>query len=709
MLKRLRSLFHPTVFYIVEATLIGLFFVQALRYLIGALYARAGSASLYPTLDPALIDPTLPGLVEPDVFVGELSFTAYMLFLPILAALFGRFRVLLVVGAVVAGAGRYLMTANFDLSPDVFGAALTVGGGLLYIVLLVRHRARVLPYMMILALSADQLFRAQGDTLDPSWSAAYLNTQLILMILVIALSLATFIWQSRLLSRQEDNAESRPDRGLMTFWGGIGFGALLFLQLSLLALPNAIARRADSPYTLIVPLVIIATLFPLLPYVRSRARKFIGLFDSGLRGWVWMLLAMLLLVFGIRFGGVVASVTLILAQAALSMMWWWFYRPQAEKERNASGIWLAVGLLVFVLLLVFDIFTYEYAFVRDFGPELDALNPLVPSLLRGFRGLGWVVILFAAFLAVLPMVMTQRRIAWMGAPVGRTYFAANIAVISLIVGAGAGAALLARPPIVLAENNPANVRVGTYNIHAGYNEFFYFDLDLMADTIAFSGARVVLLQEVETGRLTSYGVDQALWLARRLGMDVRFFPTNEGLQGLAVLSQVEIVFDDGTLLDSQGNQTGLQRVQIRPDDNVITIYNTWLEPLLDTGGTGTLAELESAQNEQLTQLIATIAAHHPDGRLGRMVLGGTFNNIPDSDVIRRVRNLGFEDPFEDEQARLAVTFQRTGIEARLDYLWTTQANNFQVVESGVINDLSREVLPRQASDHLLPVIDIRLR
>ena len=38
-------------------------------------------------------------------------------------------------------------------------------------------------------------------------------------------------------------------------------------------------------------------------------------------------------------------------------------------------------------------------------------------------------------------------------------------------------------------------------------------------------------------------------------MDRRFYPTNEGLQGLAVLSNVQIVYDDGTLLTSTGNQS----------------------------------------------------------------------------------------------------------------------------------------------------------
>jgi endonuclease/exonuclease/phosphatase family metal-dependent hydrolase len=428
------------------------------------------------------------------------------------------------------------------------------------------------------------------------------------------------------------------------------------------------------------------------------------LFDSGQRGWVWTLLVMLLVVFGTRLSGVLAAVALLLAQAAISMMWWWLYRPQGEKERNLSGLWLMFGVVVFALLVLFDIFTYEYAFVSDFAPELDFLNPTVPALLRGFRGLGLAVILLGVFLAVMPMVGTQRRIAWVGGKWQMSVF-----FIAVIAGTSAYAAFEARPPVVQGRVDPDVIRVGTYNINGGYNEFYYFDLSLMATTISFSGADIVLLQEIEKGRLTSFGVDQALWLSRNLGMDARFFATNEGLQGLAVLSRFEIAFDDGVLLDSRGNQTGVQRVQIVPDGNVITLYNTWLEPLLDTGSGGTIEDLEAAQVAQLNDLLATIARQFPNGRLGRMIIGGTFNNVPDSDVIARIRGLGFQDPFEDQQPEVVATFARTGVRARLDYLWTTVANNFQIVESIVVTPPPPDFIPRQASDHLLALIAIALR
>ncbi|MDX2076783.1 MAG: endonuclease/exonuclease/phosphatase family protein [bacterium] len=695
-MRRIRSFLtanHP-FFALIEATFVGVFFIQALRFLLGEVYARMGSASLFPTINPAQLDPTLLGLIQPSVASAKISFLVYMLALPALGIFIGGFRPVIVIATGITAFGRYWMLANMDLRPDVIGAAITLGGALLYIVAIARHRGRIFPPMMILAFGIDQLFRAYGNTLDPSWGANYLNIQLILSVVTIVISAIAFFSQPL----DKPNAqEVSPDVTLITFWGGLSFGALLFLQVSLLALPNAIAGRATSDYTLLVAPTMVATLLPLMPTVRAYVRRFIGLFDSGVRGWVWMLIAMLFIVIGTRLTGLIAGISLILAQFTISLLWWWLIRPKAQKERSLGGLWLIFGVLLFVLLYVGDIFTYEYAFVRNFAPPLDGLNPIIPPLLRGFKGLGLGLLLLATFVACLPIVQTRRRIAWSGGnPV------LSVVTLILVVGMSAGAVYFARPPIIEPKLNPQQLLVLTYNIHGGYNEFFYPELALMANTIEFSGADVVLLQEVEIGRMTSFGVDQALWLARRLRMDVRVYAPNEGIQGLAILSRVPIVFADGYPLEnSVATKTGLQRVQIRPDANVITIYNLWLDPLLDTGGVVSVAELERGQQEQLSQIFRLVNTHiEQDGGTGRRIIGGTFNNIPSSDVIRSMTR-NFVDYFADDTPETTVTFIRTGVRARLDYLWAWESDIFRVDEVTVIfADDQRVIIPRQASDHL---------
>jgi endonuclease/exonuclease/phosphatase family metal-dependent hydrolase len=672
--------------YFLEAGIIGLFFIQALRFLIGSLYARVGSASVFPAIDPAAVNPNIPGLISPDMVTGEITLLVYMVALPILTILLGRVRVALVLAGVAVAASRGLMSLPTTFSMTA-AAALTVGTGLFYIALLIRNRGRVVPYLFIYAFALDQVYRAVGNTLDPSLSPTYTRIQILLSVVVIFLALVNFF--------RPDDEERTQERSLMPFWSAFGLGALLFLEIALLATPNAISGRANTDYTLFVPFVLTATLLPLVPQVREWGRQFINLFDSSLRGWAWMLLVALLIVFGTRFREVpiIAGIALTIAQFCVSMMWWWLVRPQAERERNLGGLWLSISALIFGLFVVFDLFTFEYAYVRDLAPQFRFLNDIVPPLLRGFRGLGLGVLLLAVFLAALPMVQTRRRVPWRNAPFIQSVFG----VLLIAVTAGV-AAYAARPIVVSPVQEVERLRIATYNIHAGYNEFFNYDLEAIAQTIIRSGADVVLLQEIEAGRLTSFGVDQPLWLARRLGMDRRFYPTNEGLQGLAVLSRVPVVYSDGNLLTSIGNQTGLQRVQIRPDEGVVTVYNTWLG-LLAEGVGGTLEDQEQDQQQQLDEILALIALQHRDtgGVLGRTVIGGTFNNIPDSDLIRRMVDLGFDDPFAGFAPSLSDTFWQTTRRARLDYLWLRN-----------LGKLGALTIDTAASDHRLAVAEVSI-
>lgn len=682
--------------FILEAALVGLFFISATRFLIGMIYSRAGGASIVLSLDPATIPAGTPGVVDAASVTNEIVFLVYMLALPLLALILGRIRWVTIATVVLIATGRALMIANTTISP-IISAGMVFGGTLVYIAILVRFRAQALPYLFVLGIGADQVFRAVGNTLDPSWSPNYLNIQIVLSVILVLLSVITTMGQGR--QQKTEQSEVLPNYGLMPIWGGIGMGGLLFIELALLALPNTIAGRASYDYTTLAPFVTLATLLPLIPWVRQRASNFVGLFDQNVRGWLWMLLMALMLVFGTRFQGVIAGISLILAQFAASLLWWWLVRPRGEKERQFTGLWLLLGVLVFVVLIAADNFTYDYGYVQNMPPDLAFLNPYVPPFLRAFRGFGLGVLLLGIFLAALPMVQTRRRIPWTGGTRLASFFGLLIAA-----GVSVGVASAVRPPIIQGVRDSAqtplnSIRIGTYNIHAGFNEFFYFDLDAIARTIQQSGADVVLIQQAEIGRLTSFGVDEVLWLARRLGMGARFFPTNEGLQGLAVLSRVEIVSEEGVLLTSSGSQTGLQRVQIRPDEGVITLYNTRLEYLLETSENRTVEQEQQDQQRQLSEIFGLLNTTYANDKLGRLLIGGTFNNIPDSPIGDQMRNAGFLDPFAGTglPSELSATLWRTGYpKVQFDYLWLWR-RSLVPVGANTVNT--------NASDHRMAVIE----
>lgn len=670
----------------VESILITLFLIQALRYAVSAVYSRVSSASIISLLPADAYDPGMAGVVDPALVQAEIGFLGMMIGLPLLTLFFGSRRWFFIAAVVGAAIGRLFMVTPLPPITPLSSAGLVIGCGLIYVALTVRQRFHLLPVMFILGFGFDQLFRAAANTLDPSLSPNYQSIQTILSAAAVLLAVISFL--------QNRRAAPVDTGGLMTLWGGLGLGAMLFLQMSFLSMPNVISSRADVDYTLFVPLVMAASLLPLLPVIRVRARSFISIFDSSLRGWIWLLITVLLLITGTRIPGIGGGIGLLLAQVSINLVWWWLARPKSDTERAFTGIWIVVGALLFGLFIVFDLMTYEYAFVRDFAPPLSFLNSFFTPLLRGFRGMGLGVILLAALFAMLPLIQTRRRIPWEGAALMET--TASLAAVGVFTAVAAFASL---PPVISGVRNVSEIRIGTYNIHGGFNEFFANDLEEIALTIQGSGANVVLLQEVEAGRLTSLGAHQALWLARRLGMDMRFFPTNEGLQGLAVLSKIEIVFDDGELLDSTYYQTGLQRVQIRPDEAGVTLYNTWLNFLLAGEDTQTQ---ESEQRRQLDQIFRIMRAHHPDGELGRAVFGGTFNNVPDSPLITSIQNeTPFKDAFAGTNLTNSATLVRSGIgRARFDYLWIWREN--LVLTGNGVSDSA-------ASTHRLAFIGVLLR
>ncbi|MGB7339868.1 MAG: hypothetical protein WBC91_13315 [Phototrophicaceae bacterium] len=717
---------------LLEAGLIGLFFIQALRYTIGALYSRVASAALVSAYADGSYDSSIAGIVDPSVVSTEIILLGLMIALPLLALLIGRFRFAPVIGMIIVIIGRALMTFSVSGITPLMAAEIAVGGGLFTICVVIAQRSQSLPYLFVLGFAFDQLIRAFGNTLDPTifdasrvvtlsigvtvLSIDFFTVLIVLLVILVLVSLVNVFITANATSEQLQGGETvDPNQGLMTFWGAVGMAGLLFLELALLALPNAIMGRAGTElYQLFVTLTLIATLLPIIPEVRAQARGFIAPFDATTRGWIWLIFVALMIVLGTRIQRLpiagnalvpLGGFALVFAQVVVSAMWWWLTRPKTAQQRNLAGLWIVVTVALFGLLVVADIFTYEYAFVRPFfiagNPSLsDSLNTIVLPLLRGFRGLGLGLLLLAVLFGSLPMIQSTRRIPWRGGKLTASLL--SVVFIAVIASLGSFAA---RPPVVAGAINESTMRIGTYNIHAGYSEFYGFTLDQIANDIESSGAVVVMLQDVEVGRLTSFGVDQSLWLARRLGMDERFYATNEGIAGLAVLSRVPIAFNDGVLLPSIDRQTGLQRVQIQPDTNansVITLYNTELGFLLQ--GDDGLGNLEENQLTQLRTIVGVIDEHRVNdygGQLGRAILGGTFHNVASSPLMNTVRNYGFNDPFAGTNLILTSTLNRSNLDpARIDFLWVWQQS---------LPQLGVNVVESTASDHRMAYVAFQIR
>ncbi|MHA2049204.1 MAG: endonuclease/exonuclease/phosphatase family protein [Promethearchaeota archaeon] len=101
----------------------------------------------------------------------------------------------------------------------------------------------------------------------------------------------------------------------------------------------------------------------------------------------------------------------------------------------------------------------------------------------------------------------------------------------------------------------------TYNIHFGVGMDDLLNLERIAQNILSEDIDpdIIGLQEVENGRMTSQGLDMALWLAKRLNMYYFYVPAvNEHAYGVALLSKYPILSAKGYTIPS----ISLERVLI---------------------------------------------------------------------------------------------------------------------------------------------------
>jgi endonuclease/exonuclease/phosphatase family metal-dependent hydrolase len=314
--------------------------------------------------------------------------------------------------------------------------------------------------------------------------------------------------------------------------------------------------------------------------------------------------------------------------------------------------------LLFLLLHVVLALAFTYAYTLPF-----------------LRSKGDYVFLFAVAFLLIPAIGSRSSEPRASSRKLRIVSWAAAAVLVAITAA------FAHPPRLAAqEARPGPFRVGSYNIHYGYNTDWQFSLEQQARTIERSGADIVMLQEVDAGRITSYGVDDALWLAHRLRMRQVFGPALEELSGVALLSRFPITQADTQQLTSHLEQTAIVSARLQVAGHVLNAYGTWLG-------------LEPEERErQLKDALTTISDAVP------AVLGGDFNSTPGSPIYNTIQAAGFTDPFVAGDFNAAPTSPAVDPAERIDFVWTRG-----------LAVRSAQVLDSVASDHRRVVVELALK
>lgn len=616
---------NSRLFRTLEATAVLLFLVQAVRVLFSVLFG--------------LIYDTIFTEIVPFTTMGAIMLFVIVAFVTPLAAPRRNRRAVLLAAAIVAALARIPLTINLP-TVRLWSSIVIVAAAGVYTTTLLRQRPQLFTTTLVLALATDQFLRVAGNTYDVGLRTWWLPVQAVL-------SLATGIvgWLS--FSRSQDESPTTEGIGVL---GGLAVGALLFLETSLLGFPNALSRWTGVDYAIVAPLLMACTLAPLMPGSRQGRRYMFG------RRWtslVWPIMALFYLVAAGEESGVFYAIGLLLfVQFPILLA---LPRILAPRRRDRTGAVLVLGMLMFLLLSFALAFAFTY-----------------PYTIPAFRDTGRYVFMVAAVLIYLPALRSPtpkpkdqdpRREMRRWLPVG--------AVVLLTV------AFAWPPAFTPKESGP--VRVATYNMHYGYNTSWQLSLEAQARTIEQSGADIVVLQEVDACRITSYGVDNALWLARRLGMQEVYGPALEGLSGVALLTRFPITEVDTKHLTSQLEQTAIVRARVQVGDRMLDAYGIWLglEP--------------DERARQLEDALVTIGDASP------AVFGGDFNATPDSPTYARIQAAGFDDPFIVGGFEPAFTAPAIEPHQRIDYVWT---RGLDVRDAQVLDSL--------ASDHRLVVVELAL-
>jgi endonuclease/exonuclease/phosphatase family metal-dependent hydrolase len=541
--------------------------------------------------------------------------------------------------AVLTALARVALSINTS-EIRYWGAVITLLFGGLYLATALRFIRQFAAISIVAALCLDQFLRVLGHTFDIGLRTWWIPVQIIWALLI-------FIAGVR-LTKSEEEEKTNVGLGMLA---GLALGCFLFLQTSLLSLPNAIAWWADASYAVITPLLLLITLIFLIPTLSMRVASALG---SKIVLRIFAFAAILLgLMAGYFLTDFLAVVGLLAAHAAsMALLFYFLEGLTAHAER--TGVAVALALVTLLILNFLNAFAFTY-----------------PYTLPALRELGWTIYLAAGFLGSL--VIFSRFMERGEERVRLPQLALLPMGVVIVV-----AVIFVWPFHTEDLTNTGTLHLATYNIHYGYDDDWRFTLEEMAETIEEADCDVIAMQEVDTGRLTSYAVDDAYYLARRLKMNVIYLPTVEHLTGIGVLYRGSKAVEDTQWLSSLQEQTGIIGVTLGDVSKPLHVYGTWLG----------LSNEDTMR--QTTEALDFIGERKP------AAFGADFNAHYEDPEAEAIRGAGFVDPF----TQLGIdpiqnTSPAVQPDHRIDFVWV---RGLTPVRAWVSESL--------ASDHRMVVVEV---
>ena len=567
---------QPRYLRILEAMSVMLFFFQGMSVSISVLFG-------------IIYDQVFAGSPGPWLVISVLLITAALV--AAAASPSGPTRTRLAILASATGIARVALSINIAEVRFWGGLVVLAAGGLYLAGLLTARRPVVLPAVLG-GLALQQVFQAVGLTYDVTLQPWWLPIQIVWGALIVVLAVV--------VGRRSAAGDRRASQ--LGIWSGLGFGGLIFIETSLLSLPQALAQWSAGSYPFLALWTFAVTIALLIPRVRHDVNRRVSTSHTG-RAGVAILLPLAMLAAYFTTG--IISAAALLASQALALVALVCLLDARSFRPKVTGLMLAFGLALVLLLNFLNAFAFTYPYSLPF-----------------MRGLGWLPYLLAAafagvgILGQMPVSTPWNELS------PRADFSLTFGILGL-----AAIFLAVRPQPVESLSESGEIRIASYNIHYGYDRAWHFTLDDIARTIEQERVDVIALQEVDTGRLTSYAVDDVRYLSRRLRMNAAYLPTVEHLTGIALLYKGPEVQSESRLLSSLQEQTGVIHALLEVDHRPLHAFAIWMG-------------LENEDTDrQIREALEFIGGRSPSS------FGGDFNNGPESSVASLVKQAGFEDPF----------------------------------------------------------------
>ena len=263
----------------------------------------------------------------------------------------------------------------------------------------------------------------------------------------------------------------------------------------------------------------------------------------------------------------------------------------------------------------------------------------------------------------------------------------DLAVVLLLAGVSvANGCTVSQASTTDRDPGPEPIRVATWNIRHGRGMDGRLDLERIATVVESFDADIVALQEVDEAVRRSDRVDQANWLAERLGMHAVFGPFMDhqgGRYGMAILSRLPVEHTEPwRLTDGHEPRIALAVRVIPPTGSAVTVVGVHFDWVADDG----------FRYEQATETMARLRELETP-----WIVLGDFNDTPESRTMRDFRHLGREARKPEDRR---TTFPADEPRIEIDFIVAGPRPEWRIGEVEVIEETT-------ASDHRPVVATLR--